>query len=138
MKILKDLEEHQGRLLHKKHANNEKWEKQRRRMVERWLEFCGYKYNMQNIKQLRQKHYDAYMLDLSQGGMSPETMRKHATTIKEFIEAAHLPITVNPGKAKKRKIEKREQIIRRILEDHGQNLSDEQQDLICTRIAEVL
>jgi hypothetical protein len=42
-----------------------RYDRQRLRHVIGWLEFCGRKYRLERITQLRQDHYTAYMRELN-------------------------------------------------------------------------
>lgn len=118
MGILID-EFHRKRLLPRNRKNTNEWRRQNLRYVERWLGYAETAYRLQEIRQLRQKHYDAFVSSLADSGLSPETIRKYALAAKKFVRTSRLPIRINPESAKKRKVNTRLQRVRKILMDYG-------------------
>lgn len=110
---------HRKRLLPRNRKNTNEWHRQNLRYVERWLGYLETEYRFQEIRQIRQKHYDAFTSSLTDGGLSPETIRKYALAAKKFVRTSRLPIRINPESAKKRKVNTRLERIRKILMDYG-------------------
>lgn len=114
--LLKEF--HKKRLLPKSLKCSDGWNQENLRKVETFLEYLELQYRLQEIRQIRQKHYDAYMDHLNDS-RSPETMRKYALAIRRFVETSKLPIRINPESAKKRKLNTRFERIRKVLIAHG-------------------
>lgn len=106
------------RLLPKNRDCSDSWNKENLSKVETFLEYLEIQYRLQEIRQIRQKHYDAYMTHLNES-RSPETMRKYALSIRRFVMTSKLPIKIRPENAKRRKLERRSELQREILVRYG-------------------
>ena len=107
MRIVHDFHQQVRRVAPRKRKSEiTRYDRQRLRHIIGWLEFCGRKYRLERITQLRQDHYTAYMRELNRRGLSGTTIYNHALSLQKFIERAHLDIKVNPGRAFKRRQER--------------------------------
>ncbi len=104
--------------LQRKHQNTTDWQKTKNNRIQKFLFFCESK-NIKDIHKITQKHFDEFSKNLVEGGKSPETVRKYALAISEFVARAHLSILINPSGAKRRKIAKKVEKIIDILKDSG-------------------
>ncbi len=85
--------------------------------------------------QITKKNYDAFVKNLIAGGKSPETIRKYALAINEFVTRAHIPnIKINPARAKKRKIKQKVEKIAAILQKNEIKIND----ILKAQIAKIL
>ena len=107
MNITNDFHQ-QGRRVAPRKRKGEitRYDRQREQHIIGWLEFCGRKFRLERINQLRQDHYTAYMRHLSEKRLSPTTIYNHALSLNEFVERAHLGIRINPSRAFKRRQER--------------------------------
>jgi len=109
---------HKKRLLPKNRECSDGWNQENIRKVETFLVGLEKKYKLQEIGQIRQKHYDWFMDHLSDE-RKPETLRKYALSIRRFVETSKLPIKISPENAKRRKLERRSDLQREILVRYG-------------------
>ncbi len=107
MNITNDFHQ-QGRRVAPRKRKGEitRYDRQREQHIIGWLEFCGRKFRLERINQLRQDHYTAYMRHLSNKGLSATTIYNHALSQKKFRDREHLNIKINPSRALKRRQER--------------------------------
>ena len=107
MKIINDFYQQIKRVAPRKRKGEiTRYDRQREQHIIGWLEFCGRKFRLERINQLRQDHYTAYMRHLSNKGLSATTIYNHALSLKKFRDRAHLNIKINPSRALKRRQER--------------------------------
>ncbi len=120
--------------LQRRHENTDTWQKTKKNRVEKFLFFCESK-QIKDMHSISKKNYDAFVKNLIAGGKSPETIRKYALAINEFVTRAHIPnIKINPARAKKRKIKQKVEKIAAILQKNEIKIND----ILKAQIAKIL
>jgi|GEM_PF-1289222 len=124
--------------LQRKHKNTNEWQKTKAHRIEKFLEFCESK-QVKDVHEIKKKHFDQFVKFLSENKkISDETIRKYAMAINEFVTRAHLQITINPGKAKNRKIEQKANKIVSLFKDKCNKLDIEDLKNLKSKIKEIL
>ncbi len=116
-KLIFSFSQNQKKYVVRKHQFSEKsnWDKVNKIKV--FLMFCESK-NVTEISNIKQKHYDQFIQNLSEKKLSVETIRKYSITIKQFAVRAHLDLRIAPARAKRNKEIKKMKNIKNILKKY--------------------
>lgn len=92
--LIQELERYERVYLKYKHQFSKDSYKRRKQKIKVFLRFCGRKFGVRRIKDIKEEHYRQFVAEVL-NSMATETKRKYLLVLREFFNRAHLGIRVN-------------------------------------------